>query len=148
MAEQGFCLGDAPTNNSGISPLAGAANGKLPQCQFGLPSIARSDPAFTDQTYWRGRTWGPMNFLVYMGLAHPRYHAVAEVQQAKAALANASRALLLQEWLDKHHVHENYNAMTGTGGDKENSNPMYTWGALLGYIALAENGLLPHRATR
>ena len=33
-----------------------------------IPSIARNDPAFYDQNYWRGRIWGPMNFLVYLGL--------------------------------------------------------------------------------
>jgi glycogen debranching enzyme len=27
-----------------------------------LPSIARNDPAYPDQTYWRGRIWAPMNF--------------------------------------------------------------------------------------
>jgi putative isomerase len=33
-----------------------------------IPSIARNDPAFKDQDYWRGRIWGPMNYLVYLGL--------------------------------------------------------------------------------
>ena len=83
-----------------------------------------------------------MNFLVWQGLAHPRYARVSEVQHAKAALANASRELLLQEWLEKHHVHENYNAVTGRGDDVANSNPFYTWGALLGLIALQEDASL------
>jgi glycogen debranching enzyme len=119
-AEQGFCL---PPQQ----PLHQQQQQQQPACKFGLPSIARSDKAFTDQNYWRGRTWGPMNFLVYQGLAHPRYANVSEVQYAKAALANASRALLLKEWTDKHHVCENYNAMTGTGGDVSHCNPFYTW---------------------
>ena len=33
-----------------------------------IPSIAFNDPAFKDQDYWRGRIWGPMNYLVYLGL--------------------------------------------------------------------------------
>ena len=33
-----------------------------------IPSIAREDPAFGDQNYWRGRIWGPMNYLFYLGL--------------------------------------------------------------------------------
>ena len=35
---------------------------------YGLPSISRSSSAFGDNSYWRGRSWGPMNMLVYLGL--------------------------------------------------------------------------------
>ncbi len=35
-----------------------------------IPSIERDDPAFKDQNYWRGRIWGPMNYLVYLGLCN------------------------------------------------------------------------------
>jgi glycogen debranching enzyme len=55
-----------------------------------LPSIARNDPAYPDQNYWRGRIWAPMNFLVYLGL---RNYDVPEVQ---AELAAKSRRLLLK----------------------------------------------------
>ena len=41
-------------------------------CKYGLPSISHNDSAYGDQDYWRGRTWGPMNFLVYQGLASRR----------------------------------------------------------------------------
>ena len=30
-----------------------------------IPSISKSCSAFSDQDYWRGRIWVPMNFLVY-----------------------------------------------------------------------------------
>jgi neutral trehalase len=33
-----------------------------------MPAISRTDPAFGDQTYWRGRIWAPMNYLVYMAM--------------------------------------------------------------------------------
>ncbi len=36
--------------------------------QWVIPAIARDDPAYGDQNYWRGRIWGPMNYLVYLGL--------------------------------------------------------------------------------
>ena len=36
--------------------------------QWMMPSIAANDPAYKDQEYWRGRIWGPMNFLVYLGM--------------------------------------------------------------------------------
>ena len=119
----------APAPTPGPAPLG---------CTYGMPSIAHNDSAFKDQNYWRGRVWGPMNFLVYAGLSHPRYAKLEVVQQAKKALAVQSQDLLLVEWLDKHHVHENFNALTGRGGDVRNSNPFYHWGSLLGWIALKE----------
>ncbi len=97
-----------------------------------LPSIARDDPAYPDQDYWRGRIWGPMNFLVYLGLRN------YDLPQARADLAEKSRELLLKEWLERGHVHENYSAETGEGCDVPNSDAFYHWGGLLGLIAFME----------
>jgi hypothetical protein len=97
-----------------------------------IPSIARDDPAFHDQNYWRGRIWGPMNYLVYLGLRN------YEDAEARSGLAEKSYALFLKEWHDKGHVHENYNAILGTGDDVANSDRFYHWGALLGYIQYLE----------
>ena len=36
--------------------------------EYVIPSIAKNDEAFKDNDYWRGRIWGPMNFLVGEGL--------------------------------------------------------------------------------
>ncbi|MBN1250135.1 MAG: hypothetical protein JXC32_20895 [Anaerolineae bacterium] len=102
-----------------------------------LPSIARNDPAYPEQTYWRGRIWAPMNFLVYLGLR--RY----DLPQARADLAQKSQQLLLKEWLDKGHVHENYNPDTGEGCDLPNSDRFYHWGGLLGLISFIEAGAMP-----
>jgi hypothetical protein len=96
--------------------------------QWVIPSIARNDPAFPDQNYWRGRIWGPMNYLVYLGLEK---YGHAEV---RTAFAQKSYNLFLQEWKQKGHVHENYNAILGTGDDVRNSDRFYHWGALLGYV--------------
>lgn len=104
--------------------------------QWVLPSIARNDPAYPEQAYWRGRIWAPMNFLVYLGL---RNYALPD---ARADLAERSRALLLKEWLALGHVHENYNADTGEGCDKPNSDHFYHWGGLLGLIAFIEAGYM------
>jgi putative isomerase len=93
-----------------------------------IPSIARDDPAFKDQNYWRGRIWGPMNYLVYLGL---RNYNEPEVQRQ---FAEKSYALFLQEWRKNGHVHENYNGITGNGDDVSSSDRFYHWGALLGYI--------------
>ncbi len=100
-----------------------------------LPSIARDDPAFRDQNYWRGRIWGPMNYLVWLGLG--RYSSPL-IARARRRLAQKSLALFLKDWLARGHVHENYNAITGAGDDVGNSDRFYTWGALLGLISLED----------
>jgi putative isomerase len=99
-----------------------------------MPSIARNDPAYPEQVYWRGRIWAPMNLLVYLGLL--RY----DLKQARADLAEKSLALLLKEWREQGHVHENYNADTGEGCDIDSSDRFYHWGGLLGLIAFIEAG--------
>jgi glycogen debranching enzyme len=101
-----------------------------------LPSISRDDPAYPEQDYWRGRIWAPMNFLVYLGLRQ------YDLPKARADLAEKSRQLLLKEWLEHGHVHENYSADTGEGCNKRNSDRFYHWGALLGIIAFIESGYL------
>ena len=131
LTDAGFCL----TGQNESRPGRGEA------CVYGMPSIAHSDPAWKDNTYWRGRTWGPMNWLVYAGLRRKEYAGVAEVRLARARLAERSRALLLKEWLSHHHVHENYNSASGDGCDVGDSDPFYHWGALLGLISLEEAGL-------
>jgi len=105
--------------------------------EYILPSISRDDPAFYDNTYWRGRIWAPMNMLAYIGLKH---HKAS--QKAAKDLAIKSKDLILKEWLEFGHVHENYNAVTGEGCDVGNSDKFYHWGGLLSYVFLEEEGLI------
>jgi hypothetical protein len=93
-----------------------------------ISMISRDDPAFGDQEYWRGRIWGPTNYLVYLGLRNYDNLNVSREFAAK------SYNLFLKEWTDKGHVHENYNAIKGSGDDVSSSDRFYHWGALLGYI--------------
>ncbi|HUL80317.1 MAG TPA: trehalase family glycosidase, partial [Vicinamibacteria bacterium] len=99
-----------------------------------LPSIARNVKGFEDQDYWRGRIWGPMNFLVYLGLRN------YDLPEARADLARRSNALLLKSWRSEGAIYENYNATTGAGNDVTSSDAFYHWGALLGVISLLEEG--------
>lgn len=99
-----------------------------------IPSIARNDPAFHDNSYWRGRIWAPMNFLVYMGLRN------YDLPQARKMLVEKSYNLIMKEWKEKRRVHENYNSVTGVGDDVRNSDSFYSWGGLLGFIPLMEDG--------
>lgn len=103
-----------------------------------MPSIAMNDAAFTDQNYWRGRIWGPMNYLVYLGLS--KYNDAG----TRRAFAEKSYELFLKEWAEKRHVHENYNAILGTGDDVKNSDRFYHWGALLGYVEYLEASAKEH----
>ena len=102
--------------------------------QWIVPSIARNDPAFKDQNYWRGRIWGPMNYLVYLGLLNYSDTSV------RKDFAQKSYELFLKEWKENGHVHENYNALLGSGDDVSNSDRFYHWGALLGYVEYLERG--------
>jgi len=99
--------------------------------QWVIPAIARNDPAYGDQEYWRGRIWGPMNYLVYLGLRNYDKAAARD-------LAAKSYQLFLKEWTANRHVHENYNANTGSGDDVTSSDRFYHWGALLGYVEYLE----------
>lgn len=104
-----------------------------------LPSVPQNDPAFTEQSYWRGRIWAPLNALVYMGL---RNYDLPEVRQKLTENANE---LLLKNWAETRSVYENYHGIHGDGtpcarncfggGDK-----FYHWGGLLGHIYLWEKG--------
>jgi hypothetical protein len=99
-----------------------------------IPAIARNVPGFQDQNYWRGRIWGPMNFLVYLGLRN------YDLAPARADLAERSLKLLMKSWQSDRAIYENYNANTGAGNDVRSSDAYYHWGALLGVISLMEQG--------
>lgn len=100
-----------------------------------IPSIARNDPAYPEQTYWRGRIWPSSNFLAYAAIRG--YKKLPDVQKD---LAKRSTALMMKEWAEHRHIHENYNADTGEGCDVKNSDKFYHWGALLGLIGMIESG--------
>ncbi len=102
--------------------------------EFMIPSIARNDPGFPDNEYWRGRIWAPMNFLVYLGLRN------YDLPEARKILAEKSLNLLMKEWKDNQRVYENYNSTTGVGGDVRSSDNFYSWGGLLALIPLMEAG--------
>ena len=102
--------------------------------EFIMPTIARNDPAYPDQDYWRGRIWAPTNFLAYAAMKH------AGLKKECTDLAKKSEELLLKEWRLHGHVHENYGGDSGMGCDKGNSDPFYHWGGLLAYIAIDNEG--------
>lgn len=103
-----------------------------------IPSISRNDTAFISQNYWRGRIWGPMNFLVYLGLKN------YDLPDARKILADKSVQLMMENVKLNGYIWENYNALTGnfkdTGEAKRRGDQYYHWGALLGFVRLMEAG--------
>jgi len=108
----------------------------LPERKFGgrfvLPSITRDNPAYTDNVYWRGRIWAPLNFWVYQGLRRAGRDAEARELAAK------SWRLFAQGWAERK-CGENYNAETGAIHDQPDTDGFYSWGALLPALTVAEH---------
>jgi len=90
-----------------------------------IPSTPRNDSAFKDNDYWRGRIWGPMNFLVYLGMRN------YDLKDARMDLINKSKDLLIKNWRENGGIFENYNSITGAGNDVKNADGFYRWGTLL-----------------
>lgn len=95
-----------------------------------IPTISRDDPAFPTQDYWRGKVWPPHNWLVYQGLKMHEWDREARL------LAESSAKMFFKAWRDKGECHENFSAITGEGTGQ--SDPHYTWGALMSLIAIEE----------
>ncbi|MCL5006500.1 MAG: hypothetical protein M1404_08180 [Acidobacteria bacterium] len=96
--------------------------------EYVIPTIARDDPAFPGQFYWRGDIWGPTNYMVYEGLNRYRFDKVA------LDYAEKNYNLFMGDWKRNQHDDEQYFAWGGSaGGDKH-----YTWGALLCLVGLEQ----------
>jgi putative isomerase len=97
-----------------------------------VPAVARNDPAFADNVYWRGRVWPPLNLVTYYGLRRAGFAEVA------VELARKSRLLFMRNWEASRHCGENFSAVTGAILDQPDTDPFYAWGALLALIDVAE----------
>jgi putative isomerase len=100
--------------------------------RFVLPGTARDDPAYKDNTYWRGRIWPPLNYLVWQGLR--RCGEFARASQ----LAQSSFELFRRVWEERRLCPENFNAETGEPLDQPDTEGFYNWGALMPLMAVGE----------
>lgn len=105
-------------------------------CIYGNPSIQRTDPSYYDNTYWRGRNWGPHTYLVYQGLAN--YDYIPIVNTTKQDLIGMGNEVFLKNYKLYGHVCENVNGIFGLASDKPDASPYYTWGALFGYVSILD----------
>ena len=99
--------------------------------EFGLPSVTRDDPAYTDNIYWRGRIWAPLNFWVWQGLKRQSFFKESE------QLAEQSWGLFEKNW-KQQLCGENFNAETGEVLDQPDTDGFYSWGALLAAMKALE----------
>jgi len=95
-----------------------------------MPTISRDDPLFSKQDYWRGKVWPPHNWLLYQGLK------IYDWDHEARLLAESSAKMFLTAWREKAECHENFSAITGEGTGQ--SDPHYTWGALMALVAIEE----------
>jgi hypothetical protein len=95
--------------------------------EYVLPTISIDDPAFPDQNYWRGKIWGPTNYLVYQGLKRYGFDEVA------LQFGEKSSRLFLRNWEKDRGCYENFYS-DGRGASVRH----YTWGSLLCLIGLEE----------
>lgn len=93
-----------------------------------LPTVAKDDPVWHEQSYWHGHVWAPANYIVWLGVQ--KYADGAH----RAEFARRSVSLFMRNWNEKRVDCENYNSTDGTCGDE----PHYSWGALLNLIGLEE----------
>ena len=91
-----------------------------------LPTIARDDPAFPEQQYWRGSIWPPMNYLILHGLRRYGFRHLA------AELAWKSADMFLADRRRTGMCRENFDSRTGRGcGQRFQSwAPLFALGAL------------------
>ena len=119
----------------------GAAN---EPCTYGGASIARSDEAFADNNYWRGRIWGPHQLLLWLSL--DAYDHVPAARAARQELVAQGLALGEALWMRfGAQVPENVNSAIGIPEDSEHgigADPFYGWGALFAFISFMEEGVI------
>lgn len=75
--------------------------------QWILSSISNPDSTYTEQRYWRGRIWFPMNFLVYLVTFN------SNLQDSKQMIADKSLTLFLENVKINGWIFENYNTISG-----------------------------------
>ena len=100
--------------------------------RFVIPGTARDDPAARDNSYWRGRIWPPLNYMVWQGLRR------AGRREAASRLARQSFELFGSVWTGRRLCPENYNAETGEPMDQPDTEGFYGWGALMPALGLGE----------
>jgi mevalonate kinase len=126
--------GEAAIESGDMAALGAALNENHALCQQLTVSCAELD-ALVDAARAAGALGAKMSGTGRGGLML----ALTPTPELQEAVAQALR-LELQEWRLFRQVTENYNGIFGAGEDVNSADPFYTWGGLLGHVALLEAG--------
>lgn len=131
-------MADVPSDKKAAQMLNHFFNEDELGGEYILPSIARNDPLFERQRYWKGAIWPPLNFLTYLSFRQAGFN------EAATELADKSLKMFISEWRRKGFVSENYSAITGTGDDPRlSSDRFHSWGSLFGIMSFMEANHFP-----
>lgn len=83
---------------------------------FPVPTVARDEPTFNPEGFWRGPTWIATNWFIFQGLLNYGFLDIAK------EVYRVSRYLV-----KKHGFREQFNPLTGAGLGAKN----FTWGTLV-----------------
>ena len=97
-----------------------------------LPSTPFDDPVSQENSYWRGRIWPPLNYFTWEGLRRN-----GETQLAHE-LADRTWEMFRAEWESNRHCHENFHIRDPKLHDSPDSDPFYSWGALIPLMRACE----------
>eukprot|EP01084_Bolivina_argentea_P212096 360600_1 len=134
LSQKYFCI----DKNSSNWPANQASD-----CYYGLPSISKADPAFKQQNYWRGLSWGPMvqivwwslqeyvdnNNLININNSHYKF-----IKNAQSSLEFQMNKMMLNIWNKKRHICENFSP--GASATECTGHEFYHWGGLCGFVSL------------
>lgn len=95
--------------------------------EYPIPSSPVTSPTFAPDEYWRGNTWIPVNYLIYLGLRRYGYAELA------TRLAEKTVAMV-----SSHGIFEFYHPITGEGLGAKNQ----SWTALMLDMIAEENAVL------
>lgn len=108
----------------------------IPESRFGgnrpIPSTPRDDPSSEDNVYWRGRIWPPLAFLTWDGLHRVGRHSEAE------KIANHLYSMFDNHFEIDRKCLENYHINDQHLDIAQDSDPFYTWGALIPLMKMLE----------
>jgi glycogen debranching enzyme len=93
---------------------------------YPVPTTPTSAPEFSPEQYWRGNTWIPVNYLIYIGLRRYGYNSLA------SQLASRTLDLVRQSG-----YHEYFHPLTGRGLGAASQ----SWSCLLLDMMAEEKGL-------